>query len=132
MAQSGGAHGRTVAVLTCPGEIDDPNFPQKCSDLLNRLQKVLENGKSNLLIASFDLCLYLICLFISKLSFTLLTDDVNVVKCEPWNSVKITFDLPAEAAEKLSELAKAGDDVLREMGILSLQIQGGQVRLVTK
>ena len=46
MAQSGGAHGRTVAVLTCPGEIDDPNFPQKCSDLFKRLQKVLKNGKS--------------------------------------------------------------------------------------
>lgn len=40
---------------------------------------------------------------------------------------KITVDLPAEAAEKLSQLAEAGDDVLREMGILSLQIQGGQI-----
>ena len=57
-----------------------------------------------------------------------LSDEIKVVKCEPWNSVKITFDLPAEAAEKLSKLAETGDDVLREMGILSLQIQGGQVR----
>ena len=57
-----------------------------------------------------------------------LSDEIKVVKCEPWNSVKITFDLPAEAAEKLSKLAETGDDVLREMGILSLQIQGGQVK----
>ena len=59
-------------------------------------------------------------------------DDVRVLKCEPWNSVKITFDLPAEAAEKLSALAQSGDDVLREMGILSLQIQGGQVSLSSR
>ena len=61
-----------------------------------------------------------------------LSDEIKVVKCEPWNSVKITFDLPAEAAEKLSKLAETGDDVLREMGILSLQIQGGQVKKIVK
>ncbi len=59
--------------------------------------------------------------------FCSVAEEIKVVKCEPWNSVKITFDLPAEAAEKLSALAQAGDDVLREMGILSLQVQGGQV-----
>ena len=45
MARSGGAGGRTEAVLTCPGEIDDPNFPQQCSLLVKRLQNALENGK---------------------------------------------------------------------------------------
>ena len=62
---------------------------------------------------------------------TLKIDEINVVKCEPWNSVKITFDLPTEAAQRLSELAelaRRGDDTtLRQLGILSLQLQGGQV-----
>ena len=75
MARSGGAGGRTEAVLTCPGDNDDPGFHKQVK------------------------------------------------------TVKITFDLPPEAADKLSALAQSGDDVLREMGILSLQTQGGQVRL---
>ena len=41
--------------------------------------------------------------------------------------MKVTFNLPKDAAEKLSGLAEAGDDVLRELGILSLQVEGGQV-----
>lgn len=48
MARSGEASGpRAEAVLTCPGEIDDPNFPQQCSQLLNRLQTLLNDGKKN-------------------------------------------------------------------------------------
>lgn len=41
--------------------------------------------------------------------------------------MKVTFNLPKDAAEKLAQLAQAGDDVLRELGILSLQMEGGQV-----
>ena len=67
----------------------------------------------------------------SSLSECQKSDEINVVKCEPWNSVKITFDLPTEAAQRLSELAelaRRGDDnTLRQLGILSLQLQGGQV-----
>ena len=46
--------------------------------------------------------------------------------------MKVTFNLPKDAAEKLSGLAEAGDDVLRELGILSLQVEGGQVRSVVE
>ena len=50
-----------------------------------------------------------------------------MTKCEPWNSVKVTFNLPKDAAEKLAQLAQSGDEVLRELGILSFQMEGGQV-----
>ena len=41
--------------------------------------------------------------------------------------VKISFDLSEDAAKKLTELAQAGDYALRQLGILSLQVEGGKV-----
>lgn len=46
--------------------------------------------------------------------------------------MKVTFNIPKDAAEKLAKLAEAGDQVLRELGILSLQMEGGQVSNVTQ
>ena len=43
--------------------------------------------------------------------------------------VKLTFDLPEEAARQLTELAKVGDHALRQLGILSLHVEGGKVSL---
>jgi len=91
----------TQAVLTCQGDIDDPDFPDKCQQIFDKLQKVLES------------------------------DNLAVTKCEPWNSVKVTFDIPKEAAEKLAQLAEQGDHALRELGILSIQVEGGQVISMT-
>lgn len=51
-------------------------------------------------------------------------------KPEPWNPVQITFDLPADAAKRLSQLAEGDDEaLLRELGIISFQIQGEKVGL---
>ena len=38
--------GRVQAVLTCSGDIDDPEFPEKCQKMFDRLSQVLHNSKS--------------------------------------------------------------------------------------
>lgn len=43
---------------------------------------------------------------------------------QPWNSVKVTFDIPKEAAERLHLLAVQGNVRLIELGILSVEIVG--------
>jgi uncharacterized protein (DUF2384 family) len=44
--------------------------------------------------------------------------------------VKITFDLPVDAADRLSQLAESSDhSLLRELGIVSFQLQGDKVHI---
>ena len=43
---------------------------------------------------------------------------------QPWNSVKVTFDIPKEAADRLHLLALQGNVRLIELGILSVEIVG--------
>ena len=39
---------RIEAVLTCEGDIDDPDFPQRCSAIFNKLATVLDNSELHL------------------------------------------------------------------------------------
>ncbi|KAG1655277.1 Nuclear receptor coactivator 6 [Nymphon striatum] len=94
----------TTAVLTCKGDIEDPKFPRRLNHLVKSLQDVLPKE------------------FEKKL---------EIMKVEPWNSVRVTFNIPKEAALMLRQMAEQGDRRLRDLGILSVQIEGDQVISLT-
>lgn len=63
--------------------------------------------------------------------FFCLLSGVQVTKVEPWNSVRVTFSIPREAALRLKHLAEVGDNKLQELGVLSVQIEGDSVVSLT-
>ena len=56
---------------------------------------------------------------------------IKLKKVEPWNSVRVTFNIPREAALRLKQLAQQGNATLRELGVLAVQIQGDQAISLT-
>jgi hypothetical protein len=54
-----------------------------------------------------------------------------IKKVEPWNSVKVTFNIPKEAAQRLKQLAEQGNHALRALGVLAVQIEGDRVISLT-
>ncbi|KAL7029881.1 hypothetical protein ACKWTF_006413 [Chironomus riparius] len=101
MAEDSDGNDNLTAVVICEGDYHDPTFPQKLNKLVACLNSLIdEQPKSKRL---------------------------KVNKVEPWNSVRVTLSIPKEAASKLRQLAAEGNSALRELGILSVQLEGDTV-----
>lgn len=48
----------------------------------------------------------------------------SAVSGEQWNSVRVTLNVPKHAADRLRRLAEAGDSSLKNLGILSVRVDG--------
>ena len=82
--------------LVCKADYLDPQLKAKLQQIREKLREILHTGRRR---------------FALK-------------KVQPWNSVKVTFDIPKEAADRLRLLAVQGNVRLVELGILSVEIVG--------
>ncbi|XP_029580834.1 nuclear receptor coactivator 6 isoform X3 [Salmo trutta] len=78
------------------GNMDDEDFQEKLDNILTKMPSMLE----------------------------LDSEILQLQHVEPWNSVRVTFNIPRDAAERLRLLAQNNQQQLRDLGILSVQIEG--------
>ncbi|KAL5022470.1 hypothetical protein ScPMuIL_001625 [Solemya velum] len=90
-------------VFTCEGDYNDPHLQDRLEDFQRGLKDLLLTDKRKLILK----------------------------KVEPWNSVRVTFNIPREAALRLKHLAQQGNTTLRSLGVLAVQIQGDQLISLT-
>ncbi|XP_071429324.1 nuclear receptor coactivator 6 isoform X2 [Pithys albifrons albifrons] len=90
------APGDSTIFIAFKGNIGDRDFEQKLDTILENVPGLLHMESNKL----------------------------KVQKIEPWNSVRVTFNIPREAAERLRILAQNNNQQLRDLGILSVQIEG--------
>nr|KAG5697412.1 hypothetical protein BaRGS_008838 [Batillaria attramentaria] len=91
-------------VVTCEGDFHDPQLPRRLECFRQQLKDLLLADTHKPLILK---------------------------KVEPWNSVRVTFNIPREAALRLKQLAEQGSASLRRLGVLAVQIDGDRLVSLT-
>ncbi|KAI8513996.1 hypothetical protein Bbelb_083200 [Branchiostoma belcheri] len=86
------------AVLTVRGNIGDADLPHRLNAISTWLQQMAQKGDQ----------------------------EVKVSRVQPWNSVRVTFNIPRSAAQRLQQLAETRNQQLRDLGILAVQVEGHQ------
>jgi hypothetical protein len=92
---------RAITLLTCKEDFDNPRFPAQHHDIVKKLHRLVDDEREK---------------------------DLEVTKINSEDGVEVTFNIPEDAARRLRRLAETGDDALRQLGILSVQMKGDQVR----
>lgn len=140
-ADSDGNGNDLTAVVICEGDYHDPTFPQKLNNLVARLNSLIEEQPKSKRLKVNKVSAKEVpfaCrageLFMGNLPplirlYWILIDrfPLTPTQVEPWNSVRVTLSIPKEAAVKLRQLAAEGNSALRELGILSVQLEGDSV-----
>ncbi|CAD5125258.1 DgyrCDS13500 [Dimorphilus gyrociliatus] len=95
----------TETILTCEGDYDDPQIQNRVHEVRRKLESLLLPTRHSSSAAS--------------------RHRLHVKKVEPWNSVRVTLSVPREAARRLAQLAQTNGQVLRDLGVLSVNVHDG-------
>ncbi|ESO88113.1 hypothetical protein LOTGIDRAFT_234686 [Lottia gigantea] len=90
-------------VVTCEGDFHDPELHRRLEEFRLHLKELLSTD----------------------------SNQVILKKVEPWNSVRVTFNITKEAALRLKQFAQQGNATLRSLGVLAVQIEGDQIISLT-
>uniref|UniRef100_A0A665UCI0 Nuclear receptor coactivator 6 n=1 Tax=Echeneis naucrates TaxID=173247 RepID=A0A665UCI0_ECHNA len=96
MQENSGVGEDFTVFVAFQGNMEDEDFTQKLDTVLSGIPTMLDMG----------------------------AEKLQPQRVEPWNSVRVTFNIPRDAAERLRLLAQNNQQQLRDLGILSVQIEG--------